>query len=63
MHTVPYLSQPMAVIVIFTQNAHENSRFTGGDLLQKGQDLIQNKPLVHVVQQLTQTQQAVHTHL
>ena len=49
-HTSSYLA-----VVILTQNAHKNRTFTRGNLLQKGQDLIQNKPLVHVVHQLTQT--------
>lgn len=48
---------------LFTQNAHEHSRFFGGDLLQEGQDLIQDEPLVQILQDLTQTHQRVHSDL
>ena len=46
-----------------TQDAHENCRLSRRNTQQNRNDLIQHKPLVHVIHQLADAHQTVDSHL
>ena len=50
-------------LVGYTQDAHENCRLSRRNAQQDRNNLIQHKPLVHVIHQLADAHQTVDSHL